>query len=321
MKLSFKQIKSITFGAVEIWEEPDGIHFAKCTKKQLEFWKSRADWLHKNASATTGVRFDFYTNSRFIKVYAPQGQRHEIKINGALTEQITVSSEGCFEIKLELREKLNRVIIAMPSHVTAGIVCDVELSDGATVKPSVHDNKILFLGDSITQGHASKYDLNSYAYLVSDHFNADSVICGIGGACFEPESIDEINFEPNMVFIAYGTNDFSCLKSAYELEKNCFDYLSKIKELYGYAEIYVISPVWRNDCHINRDVGSFDDACKIIESVAFKLNLNIIKGEKMLNKNMDFMFDDVHPNDLGFAVFAHNLIKELNVIRKFLKRF
>ena len=38
MKLSFEQIKSITKGAVKIWQDGATIRFAKCTVKQVEAW-------------------------------------------------------------------------------------------------------------------------------------------------------------------------------------------------------------------------------------------------------------------------------------------
>ena len=38
MRLTFDQIRSITVGAVAVTEEQDGIHFSKCTQKQVDAW-------------------------------------------------------------------------------------------------------------------------------------------------------------------------------------------------------------------------------------------------------------------------------------------
>ena len=60
MKLTNGQIKEITVGAVEIWEESDGLHFGKCTKSQIEQWRSINEVFANNATSTTGVRLDFH---------------------------------------------------------------------------------------------------------------------------------------------------------------------------------------------------------------------------------------------------------------------
>ena len=41
MKLTYEQIKQITTGAIEIEQQEDGIHFYKCTKKQIAAWNRR----------------------------------------------------------------------------------------------------------------------------------------------------------------------------------------------------------------------------------------------------------------------------------------
>ena len=40
MKLSFSEVKSITVGSVESYEDASGMHFAKCTKKQVDGFRA-----------------------------------------------------------------------------------------------------------------------------------------------------------------------------------------------------------------------------------------------------------------------------------------
>ena len=72
MKLSFEEIKNITVGAVKIWEETDGVYFAKMTDGQLAAYKALSDTLFGTASATTGIRLDFHTDSAFWALLSAQ---------------------------------------------------------------------------------------------------------------------------------------------------------------------------------------------------------------------------------------------------------
>ena len=55
MLLTFNDIKKITVGAVKISEESDGIHFYKCTEKQIKAWDKLRDVLGVISLSTTGI--------------------------------------------------------------------------------------------------------------------------------------------------------------------------------------------------------------------------------------------------------------------------
>ncbi len=317
MKLGFETIKNITVGAVEIWQENDAIRFLKCSKKQLKEWENISLELHRNARASTGIKLDFCTNSSFVTVYPVEGTKFEIKINGILTEVVHVNyseQNPFFTINLDNGYELNHVVILFPSHFESGGIKCLEVADGSIVNSTKFDKKFLFMGDSITQGYNAKYDCLSYAYLISEHFNAESIIQGVGGSCFSPTTVMDINFKPNVVFVAYGTNDYGCLPSLEKLKNNCLEYLTKVKKVYGDAKIIVITPIWRMDENQERPMGTFKQCKNVIKQVALDLELFAVDGEKMIYKNPDFMKDTVHPNDLGFCVYANNLIKQIEKI-------
>ena len=317
MKLDFETIKNITVGAVEIWQENDAIRFLKCSKNQLNEWQNISLELYRNARASTGIRLDFFTNSPFVTVYPVEGTKFEIKINGILTEVAHVDyseQNPFFTINLDNGCELNHVVVFFPSHFESGGIKSVEVADCAIVKRNKFDNRFLFMGDSITQGYNAKYDCLSYAFLVSEYFNAESVIQGVGGSCFSPATVMDINFKPNVVFVAYGTNDFGCLPTLENLKINCFEYLTKVKKFYSDAKIIVITPIWRMDEHQEKPMGNFKQCKNVIKQVALDLGLIAVDGETMVYKNPDFMKDTVHPNDLGFCIYANNLIKQIEKI-------
>lgn len=311
MKLDFSTICDITVGAMQIWQEENGVHFSKCTKEQLVEWEKYGPSIFENTKATTGVRLDFYTDSSFVKVEVAQGKKFEVKINGLLTHKFTNADDSAWCFEIPLKGKLTRVTIVLPCHNPSGVIKAIEIEDGATVEKHAFDKKILFLGDSITQGWDADYDSLSFAYLLSDFFNADSIIQGVGSARFAPETAIKIPFNADMVVISYGTNDYHTLQTLEEILSKEQEFLGKIKELYNGAEIFVISPIWRMDTHIPMPVGSFENCCCEIKKIVKKLGIKLIDGEKMVPPIPRFMADDLHPNDLGFSLFALNLLREM----------
>ncbi len=312
MQLSFEQINTLVVGAVEIWEEENGLHFGKCTKEQILAWKEIDPTLFNNAIPTTGVRLDFHTDSDYVKMLLGADGKYEIKIDGVLKEQY-ICTEKNREITIVLGErgKEKHVVFSLPSHLRAGVILGIEIADGSYVKKHAFDRKILFVGDSITQGYKAVYDMCSYAYQISDYLNADSVIQGIGGSFFAPSTVLPTGYQPNIVFVAYGTNDFTRLKTIVELEKNAESYISKLQSLYADAKFFVISPIWRMDEHQTREMGEFKACCDCIKLVAKRLGAEIIDGDTLIPHFSEFMADDLHPNDLGFTAYALNALKQL----------
>ena len=59
----------------------DGLHFYKCTKKQVDAWYARETILGERAETTTGIRPDFHTNSPRLVLDAAMGNEFDVLIN------------------------------------------------------------------------------------------------------------------------------------------------------------------------------------------------------------------------------------------------
>ena len=204
MRLSYKQIKSITVGAMQIWENVDGVHFCKMLPSQLDAYALIDNFIYGNAKTSTGVRLDFWTDSQWVKFRPTITGRYEVKVDGILTDHRFSSAGEDTLITVSNNEKLHRVTIHLPCHNSIAGIKLLEIDDGSVARPHEFSRKFLFLGDSITQGWNSETETLSYAYQVSDHFNAESVIQGVGGSFFEPTTLDRGEFEPDTVFVAFG---------------------------------------------------------------------------------------------------------------------
>lgn len=309
MNLNYDEIKKISFGAAEITKNDDGIYFHKCSEAQRSAWNKISPDLGMRAATTTGITLDFHTNSSRVS-FTVCGEKFDLSVDGVLTQHLVFDSSRRQEIVQTLSGDTHRVTLSFPGH-SVGILHDVILDDGAIFSPHKFDCKMLFCGDSITQGWDTKFDLLSYARRTSAYFNAESIINGIGGAMYVPATFQNINFDPDMVFIAYGTNDYYAYPDFDIFAKNMREYLSLVKQTYSKKRVFVILPIWRFDLEESA-VRNFDKYRGEIRSAAEELNFTIIDGYNAVPHLPDFYADTVHPNDLGYSLFAEYVIKTVN---------
>ncbi len=312
MRLSFKQIESITVGAMQIWENVDGVHFCKMTSTQLDAYSLIDNFIYGNAKTSTGVRLDFWTDSPWVRFCPTVTGKYEVKIDGVLlNDSHTIVGEDKL-LDASKDEKLHRVTIHLPCHNGIAGIKLLEIADGSVARPHEFDRKFLFLGDSITQGWNSDVETLSYAYQVSDHFNAESVIQGVGGAFFDATTLDRGEFEPNTVFIAFGTNDARRFHSLDAIYLRCEDYIKKVLRLFPEAQLYVITPIWCGDFDtLQLPFGHVREVNATIADAAHQFGITVIDGLQMIPHEMTYFADDLHPNTQGFCVYAENLIRAL----------
>lgn len=312
MRLTFEQVKEITFGAVNIQKESDGIHFFKCTRAQIDAWYKVREDLGARAETTTGVTIDFHTNARKI-VFSVVGSKFEVLLNGFLTQQVVGENESCeHEVCVVCSGEENRITLIFPSH-GVGVLKAIELEDDAYIKPHVFDKKILFIGDSITQGWDSGFDSMSYAYLTAAHYNAECIINGIGGAVYHASAFDKPEFDPDIVIVAYGVNDFFYYQTRAEFAEQVSSYLDKLQLTYPDKKVFVVTPIWmQNEDSVTTSLGTLEENRSIIKQEAERRNFFIVDGRRLVPHFEQFYADVVHPNALGFGSYANQLIAEMN---------
>ena len=80
MKLTLEQIRSITVGAISVFEEDAKFHFRRFTDRQLEVWAQVSDHIRGNSYGTAGCRLSFYTDSRYMILGAGNGGKLWLKL-------------------------------------------------------------------------------------------------------------------------------------------------------------------------------------------------------------------------------------------------
>ncbi|MBP3314508.1 MAG: SGNH/GDSL hydrolase family protein [Clostridia bacterium] len=309
--LTFDEIIEISVGSPNIKIKDNAVEFYKATDEQMLAYPEGSN-MRKNATGSSGVRLDFTTDSSTFAFKAASGNCYDLYINGEYITQITNATSKVFSTTLDTSNEENRVTLFFPSD-GVGAISMVQLDYGATCERQKFDRKFLIIGDSITQAKHIKIDSSSFAHRISMHYNADSIIYGVGAGIFNAKILGNTpEFDPELIVVAFGTNDWARSYTAATIENNMKAFLDKLKELYPDAKIIGITPLWRKDAGEKKAI-TFDEACALIKSIYEEYGIPCVDGEAMMGHDDKFFADDVHPNDEGHKEYAKNLIEEINV--------
>ena len=303
MEFTLEQFQEFAVGAVRVFRDDAGFHFRRFTERQIDVI-FESDPTERNHD-TTGIRIDFLTDATALKVSVATGGKYEILVNN-----LTVyceRSEGADTFEIELLSGKNRVTVILPSHCE-GVLAGIALIDGTYVIKPEYPVKLAFYGDSITQGWNSEKDSQSFAWLTSRFFDADSRIYGIGGTTFIPDFPEDTGFRPDAVIVAMGTNDFGRQKTMEQIQADCAAYLKNVELANPGSKLFCITPIWRYIGLTPRAAGTLADVRKEIARIATEAGYVVIDGLSLVPHQFEYYADKgTHPNDLGFFCYAHNL--------------
>lgn len=309
--LTNEEVIALSVGAVD-YEEIDGfLHLYRCLREQREAYARLSATLGEWSGRTNGVRLDFVTDSSRFSFKVVVGKKYEFFVNGKKTDHIELSAGDTFCKELDNSKGENRLTLIFPSH-ESGVIDEVALSEGATYSRYTHTygKKILFIGDSITQGWDTVSDSNSYAYQVSLRYDADTVIFGVGGAYFHESILPSVdNYKPDIVIVAFGANDHR--KGEEVLDKNMREFLDKLLLVYKESKIIGLTPIRGANPPKEEGKSSFR---KHIERIYDEYGIEYIDGAYLVASVPENFADRYHPNDKGYCEMADNLIPLLDKI-------
>ncbi len=258
---------------------------------------------------TSGIKISFDTDAESISFVTENGGKYEVYVNYLpVWQKITENGEKA-EIALGSGNKCVQIIYPF---MKIGKISSVNISGETFVSVHKFDKKFLFYGDSITQGMSAEHDSFCYCAAVSNYYNAEILNQAICGSAAFADTIEKTNFDPDVVFIAYGTNDYGCRRTSIEhLRTETAKYFSKIKSLYGDKAVFVITPIWRADANV-RAAGSFEDMIDFYKKTAKENGFIVVDGLTLVPHDPQYYADErLHPNEKGFMLYTLNLIKEI----------
>ena len=322
MKLNEKEIKKLFLGVVEIQEENGWISPRRFTKEAIEFFKITKERRYFRAFSTSGITMEFKTDSEVFSFDYECFQSSAYKtfsidvyVDGLYTKHFLKndieSDSGKFSIDLK---KGNKKVAIYFSNFFGIKIKNVEISNNSKIMPVKKDKKFLFFGDSITQGYTTPYPSLTYSNIISRAFNAQCINKGIGGDYYYHQFLDEKPISnPDAIIIAFGTNDWSGGK---DIEKNSKVFYDKLTKIYPDSKIFALLPLWRGK-EGKQNVIAFDEMREILIKVCKNYkNITLIDAIDFVPHDKNFFLPDLlHPNTLGFGIYAENVI---NAIKPFM---
>ena len=333
MKLSLEQIKNIAFGAAYVEQIDEEIVLHRFTKEQEELYRLVDSGFYNKSFANSCITLEFKTNSTslFLKSHIkPRSSRtffsHDIFVDNTLCGVLRGKFENnedlsmgkVVESKFSLGEKgiEKSVRIHLPWSCSSDII-ELSIDDDSTLSPVKKSCKMILFGDSITQGYDADYTSNSYASRVMLNFDSEARNKGIGGEVFRPElaRLADADFEPDIITVAYGTNDWWGGITKDTLKDKIDNFFGALIKNYPSAKIFAIAPIWRADYQSERPFGDFTEIKNCFTRVLKKYpSIALIDGFDFVPHDRELFSDKyLHPNDEGFLHYANNLIEKMKI--------
>ena len=136
----------------------------------------------------------------------------------------------------------------------------------------------------------------------------------IGGDLFNPPlAAAAERIRPDLITVAYGTNDWSH-GSREAFMENCNAFFRNLTERYPDVPVFAIQPIWRTQCETRiTAVGSFPEMHDMIRKMTADYpQIKLVNG-LILVPHLESCFspDVLHPNDFGFQFMGRNLLREI----------
>ena len=314
MVLSNEELKKIYFGAYEFEETADGYLKAnQYSKAQMDYFRGSLEMWYERCDASTAKTIELATDATEISfeykfIWKCSEDSVELYADGLARKISYVKDMGeAGKVVFELPEGKHDIVIYLPADATLLIK---NFTIDSTYEIPVKSTKVLWLGDSITQGYGPLRSSETYVSIVNRHFNYDIINQGIGGYIYDKRSLMKMpGYTPDKIIVALGTNQYGD-----ETMTAVEEYYETLTGIYG-TEIPVlcISPLWRGDNIEALPV--LYRFCENVKAIACSYpNVRVIDGMDLVPHLEEYFLDNLHPNVLGTETYAANLIKAMEKI-------
>ena len=312
MIITNNELKSFYYGAYFFEETSDGyLQAFQYSKAQMEYFREAFDFWYDRCMASTAKTLEFVTSATELSfdykiIWKGSEDSFELMIDGLISgiEYVKdLEDEGT--ISWSLPEGQKKVVIYLPVDATVLIK---SFSINAEVKPVSKNEKVLWLGDSITQGFGPLRSSLTYVSITNSIMNYDIINQGIGGYIYDKKSLMKMEgYTPDKIIVSLGTNQFES-----ETMTDVEEYYETLIGIYGNEiPIICISPIWRGDCPDKMDI--FIRFCENIKKIAGSYkNIRVIDGFKLVPHLEEYYLDNLHPNSLGTEEYGRRLIREIS---------
>lgn len=307
MRLSNEQMKKIYCGAYRFRDTEDGyVQAFQYTDTQMEYFRDASEFWYERCSASNAKTLELRTTATRISfeykiLWTGSEDSIELAVDGLITEIYYVKDlprEG--EISFELPAGEKTVMVYLPADATILIR---NLAINADFSPVEKNGKVLWMGDSITQGFGPLRSAHTYVSVANRLLNYDILNQGIGGYVYDKNVLAIMDgYEPDKIIISMGTNQYGT-----ESMKDIEEYYERLQEVYGNRPVLCITPIWRGDSPDGEPV--LISFCQKLEEICSKYpNITVVEGFRLVPHLPEYFLDNLHPNALGSEIYGRNLV-------------
>ena len=309
--LTNKELQQIYFGAYSFRETADGwLQAFQYSDEQMAYFRSASDFWYDRCMASTAKTLELTTCARTVSfryriIWEGSQDSFEMAVNRQITEIRYVKDlpkEGKLVWKLPAGEK--DVIFYLPADATV-LIRDFEIDSSFT--PAKKKEKVLWLGDSITQGYGPLRSGQIYVSVANRLLNWDILNQGIGGYVYDKKSLMKMDgYTPDKIVVALGTNQFGC-----ETMRDVEEYYETLIGLYGTKmPVLCVTPLWRGD--VPDGLPTLTRFCENVKAIAGRYaNVTVVDGFTLVPHLPEYFLDNLHPNALGAEVYGRNLVEAI----------
>ena len=305
--LTNSELRRIWFGAYSFRETADGwLQAFQYSDAQMDYFRSGFDFWYDRCMATTAKTLEMTTAARTVSfryrfIWKGSLDSFELAVNRQIADIRYVKDlpeEGRLTFTLPEGEK--DAVIYLPADATV-LLRDCEIDGPFT--PAVKAKKVLWLGDSITQGYGPLRSGQTWVSVAGRRLGWDILNQGIGGYVYDKKSLMKMDgYDPDRIVVALGTNQFGC-----ETMRDVEEYYETLIGLYG-AEIPIlcVTPLWRGD--VPDGLPTLTRFCANVAAIAGRYpNVTVVDGFTLVPHLPEYFLDNLHPNALGCEVCGRNL--------------
>lgn len=329
MKLNLEQIRKITQGAEQVWQQQDAIYFSRFTEDELALYQARPEY-YPAAAATPGIQLVFRTDATGLElaVTAPDQKlyrryyAYDILVEDTLIGQLKNFPDdlenGHYD-EAELSRGPNRgyfplgsgektLRIVFPWSVSLGLEV-LNLENATYCAPVKKARKLLVYGDSITQGACTLFPSGIYPLLLGKWLEAETISKGVGSEFYYPELAERATLQnPDFITVAYGCNDWYHLTRE-EFTRRCRAFWEILSRKYPDSRKFALTPIWYLADYAPRPFGPLEEVADTVRSTIWDLpDITVIDCLDFVSRDhRDFGDLYVHPNHLGFEKYFHSL--------------
>lgn len=310
MKLTNEQLKTIYYGVLEFEETKDGyLQAFQYTKEQMNYFEKVSEFWYERCMASGAKTLEFQTTAshasfEYNLIWKGSDDSVELAVDGLISKIYYVKDledKGVLSFDFPSGDK--KVTIYLPADATMLIRSfDID-GEWAPVKKR---EKVLWMGDSITQGYGPLRSGETYVSVANRILKYDILNQGIGGYVYDKNVLMKMNdYQPDKIIISMGTNQFGT-----ETMQDVEEYYEQLKQIYGDTPVLCITPIWRGD--VPGGEPTLIRFCQKTKEICEKYpNITVVDGFKLVPHLSEYFLDDLHPNCLGCEIYGRNLAAEI----------